>query len=128
MAKSYYLDNAFLSAALMATAYAPPATVYCALFTTTPGPAGGGVEVTGNGYARTPITFGAPANGVMTNSADCTFPQASGGGWGTIAYFAIFDSATTGNMLYYGSLTASKTINSGDQLKFAAGGMTVTES
>ena len=128
MAKSYYLDNAFLNAGLRATAYTPPPTVYCALFTVTPGPSGGGMEVTGNGYARTAITFGAQANGSMTNSADRTFPQATGAGWGTIAYFAIFDDPNTGNMLYYGSLTASKTINSGDQLKFAAGGMTVTES
>jgi len=31
-------------------------------------------------------------------------------------------------MLWYGNLTASKTINTGDQLTFAAGGLTVTET
>ena len=128
MAKSYYLDNAFLSAALTATAYTSPPAVYCALFTVTPGPSGGGTEVNGNGYARTAVVFSAPVNGSATNSADCTFPQATGAGWGTIAYFAIFDDPNTGNMLYYGSLTSAKTINSGDQLKFAAGGITTTES
>ena len=128
MAKSYYLDNAFLNAALRGTAYAAPPAVYCALFTVTPGPSGGGTEVNGNGYARTAVTFSAPTNGSMTNSADCTFPQATGGGWGTIAYFGIFDDPNAGNLLYYGSLTSSKTINSGDQLKFASGAITTTES
>jgi len=128
MAKSYYLDNAMLNAVLANTAYTSPATVYVALFTATPGPSGGGTEVSGNGYARQPVTFGAPANGSMTNSSTCTFPQATGGGWGTIGYFGIFDNASAGNLLYYGALTASKTINSGDQLQFAVGGITVTES
>ena len=46
--------------------------------------------------------------------------------WGTIVAFALFDQL--GNMLWYGNLTASKTINTGDQLTFAAGGLTVTET
>ena len=41
---------------------------------------------------------------------------------------AHFDAQTNGNLLYYGNLTASKTINSGDQLTFAISGITVTES
>jgi hypothetical protein len=127
MAKSTYLDNALLNAVLVNTPYTSPATVYVALYTATPGPTGGGAEVSGGSYARTACTFGAASNGSMTNSADCTFPQATAS-WGTIAYFGVFDNATAGNLLYYGSLTASKTINSGDQLKFAAGGITVTES
>ena len=127
MAKTYYLENALLNEVLRATAYTPPATVYIALFTATPGPAGGGTEVAGNAYARQSASFSAPTNGSLTNSADVTFPQATGA-WGTISYFGIFDDPAAGNLLYYGSLTASKTIASGDQLKFAAGGITVTES
>ena len=118
---------AFPTSVLVNTAYTSPATVYVALYTATPGPSGGGTEVSGNSYARTACTFSAASSGSITNSADCTFPQATGA-WGTIAYFGVFDAATAGNLLYYGSLTASKTINSGDQLKFAAGGITVTES
>ena len=77
--------------------------------------------------ARTACTFGAAASGSLTNSGACTFPQASAG-WGTITSFGIFDAASSGNLLYYGNLTASKTINSGDQLTFAISGITVTES
>jgi hypothetical protein len=127
MAKSYYLDNAILQAALCNTAYLSPATVYVALYTSAPGPTGGGTEVSGGSYARTACTFGTPASGSITNTGACTFPQASAG-WGTITSFGIFDAASSGNLLYYGNLTASKTINSGDQLTFAISGITVTES
>ncbi len=127
MAKSYYLDNAFLQAALQNTPYTSPATVYVALYTVAPGPTGGGTEIAGNGYARTACPFGAPTNGSMTNSGSCTFAQATGN-WGTIVAFGIFDAAANGNLLYYGNLTASKTINTGDQLTFSSGGITVTES
>ena len=127
MPKSTYLDNALLNNTLRATQYTAPATVYVALFTATPTAAGGGTEVSGGSYARQSMTFGAAASGQVTSSADCTFPQATAA-WGTITSFALFDAATTGNMLYFGNLTTSKTINTGDQLKFAAGGVTVTES
>ena len=91
------------------------------------GPTGGGTEVTGGPYARTACTFGAASSGSLTNSGACTFPQATAA-WGTITAFGIFDDASGGNLLYYGNLTASKTINSGDQLTFAISGITVTES
>jgi hypothetical protein len=127
MAKSYYLDNALLEAALRNISYSSPATVYVALYTSAPGPTGGGTEVSGGSYARTACAFGPAASGSLTNSGACTFPQASAG-WGTITSFGIFDAAASGNLLYYGNLTASKTINSGDQLTFAISGITVTES
>ena len=62
MAKSYYLDNALLEAALRAVSYTSPATVYVALYTAAPGPTGGGTEVSGGSYARTACTFGAASN------------------------------------------------------------------
>lgn len=125
MAKSYYLDNAVLNAVLLGVAYTSPTGVTVALYTVAPGPGGGGSEVTGGGYARATATFGGPTNGVLTNNAPITFPQATAA-WGTIVAFALFDNS--GNMLWYGNLTASKTINTGDQLTFAVGGLTVTET
>ena len=125
MAKSYYLDNAMLNAILLGVAYTSPVSIAVALYTASPGPGGGGSEVTAGGYARTAATFGSPSNGVISNNASVTFPQATAA-WGTIVAFALFDDS--GNMLWYGNLTASKTINTGDQLTFAAGGLTVTET
>jgi hypothetical protein len=123
---SNYLENALLNATLRNTSYTSVATVYAALFTSDPTEAGTGTECTGTGYARKAITFAAPSNGVTTNSAAaCEFDQATGT-WGTLTHFAIFDALTTGNMLYYGALTTSKTISNGDVFKFATSSVTVT--
>jgi hypothetical protein len=123
---SNYLENALLNATLRNTSYTSPATVYAALFTSDPTDAGTGTECTGTGYARTAITFAAPSGGVTTNSAAaCEFPQATGD-WGTITHFGIFDALTTGNLLYYGALTTSKVISSGDVFKFSTSSVSVT--
>ena len=122
---SNYLETALINGTLRATSYTAPATVYVALFTTDPTDAGTGNEVSGNGYARQSATFAAPSNGASSTSADVQFPQATGN-QGTIAFFAIFDALTTGNMLYHGSLTVSKTIETGDVFKISSGNLTVT--
>jgi hypothetical protein len=123
---SNYLENALINATLRNTSYTSPAVVYAGLFTSDPTDAGSGTEVSGGSYARKAITFAAPSNGATTNSAAaCEFDQATGN-WGTITHFAIFDALTTGNMLYYGALTTSKTISSGDVFKFATSSVTVT--
>ena len=123
---SNYLENALINATLRNTTYTSPTTVYAGLFTSDPTDAGSGTEVSGGSYARKAITFAAPSNGVTTNSAAaCEFDQATGS-WGTITHFGIFDALTSGNLLYHGALTTSKTISSGDVFKFATSSVTVT--
>jgi hypothetical protein len=122
---SNYLENALINATLRNTAYTSPTTVYLALYTTDPTDADTGTEVSGNGYARQSITFGAPSNGVSTNTAAIEFPQATGS-WGTVAYIGIRDASTTGNLLYHTALDASKTIATGDVFRVAIGSLSVT--
>ena len=123
---SNYLENALINATLRNTTYTSPTTVYAGLFTSDPTDAGSGTEVSGGSYARKAITFAAPSNGVTTNSAAaCEFDQATGS-WGTITHFGIFDASTSGNLLYHGALTTSKTIASGDVFKFATSSVSVT--
>lgn len=124
-AMSNYLENALINATLRNTSYTSPSTVYVGLFTSDPTDAGSGTEVSGGSYARKAMTFGSPSNGASTNSGAVEFDQATGS-WGTITHFAIFDALTTGNMLYHGALTASKTIATGDVFKFASASVTVT--
>lgn len=124
-ALSNYLENALINATLRNTAYSSPATVYAALFTSDPTDAGTGTEVSGGSYARKAITFGAPSNGASTNSGAVEFDQATGN-WGTITHFGIYDALTSGNLLYHGALTTSKTIETGDVFKFATASVTVT--
>jgi len=123
---SNYLENALINATLRNTTYTSPSTVYAGLFTSDPTDAGSGTEVSGGSYARKAITFAAPSNGVTTNSAAaCEFDQATGS-WGTITHFGIFDALTSGNLLYHGALTTSKTIASGDVFKFSTSSVSVT--
>ena len=124
-ALSNYLENALINATLRNTAYSSPATVYVGLFTSDPTDAGTGTEVSGGSYARKSMAFNAPSNGASTNSAAVEFDQATGT-WGTITHFGILDALTSGNLLYHGALTTSKTIETGDVFKFAAASVTVT--
>lgn len=122
---SNYLENALINATLRNTSYTSPTTVYVSLYTTDPTDANTGTEVSGGSYARVAVTFGAPSNGVSTNSAAVEFPQATGS-WGTVGWIGIEDSLTGGNLLYHTALDASKTIASGDIFKIATGSLSVT--
>jgi len=122
---SNYLENALINVTLRATAYTAPTTVYLALYTTDPTDADTGTECSGTSYARQSITFGAPSNGVSTNSAAIEFSQA-GGAWGTITHIGIRDALTVGNLLYHTPLDASKTIATGDVFRIAVASLSVT--
>ena len=124
---SNYLENALINAVLRNTAYTSPTTVYVSLYTSDPTDADTGTEVStvGTSYARTAVTFGAPSNGVTTNSADVTFPTATAS-FGTVTHIGIHDASTGGNLLFHTPLDTSKTIDSGDIFKITAGNLSVT--
>jgi len=124
---SNYLENALVNAVLRNTAYTSPTTVYVSLYTTDPTDADTGTEVSGGSYARTAVTFGAPSNGVTTNSADVTFPTSTAS-WGTVTHIGIHDASTSGNLLFHTPLDTSKTIDSGDIFKITSGNLSVTLS
>jgi len=115
------LDHVFRN-----TAMTSPTTVYAALFSAAPSDAAGGTELTGNGYTRIAITMGAAAAGAISNSAAVTFPTATGSNWAAATHFAIFDAATVGNMIAWGTLDASRTVLVGDNAEFAIAALAVT--
>jgi len=78
-AMSDYLENAFLDHFLGTSSTSAPAAVYVGLHTADPTDAGTGTEVSGNGYARQSMAFGAASSGTASNSAAVEFPAASGG-------------------------------------------------
>ncbi|WP_128755483.1 phage tail fiber protein [Metarhizobium album] len=104
-----------------------PTAWYLALFTSAPSDSGGGTEVSGSGYARQAITFGAASSpgGTTSNTGVVDF-TASGGDWGTVTSAAVFTASTSGTMLIYGNLAAPKTVNDGDTLSFAIGAGNIT--
>jgi hypothetical protein len=119
-----YLENKILEHSLGKNAYTMPAC-HVALFTVAPTDAGGGTEVSGGSYVRQAATWGTAANGSISNSADINFPVATAA-WGTIVAVAIYDSASTGNMLWWGTLSVNKDIAINDQFKIASGNLTIT--
>jgi len=124
---SNYLENALIDAVLRNTTYTSPATVYVSLYVSDPGEDDSGTEVStsGTAYARQAVTFGAPSNGVSTNSADVTFPTATSS-FGTVTHIGIHDASTGGNLLFYTDLSVSKTIDTGDIFKITTGNLSVT--
>lgn len=118
------LETRVLQWALTAGSPTRPTAWYIGLFTAAPGEAGGGTEVSGGSYVREDVTFTVSGN-LATNSAAVEWPTATGT-WGTITHVAVFDALTSGNMLIYATLTASKTIASGDVLRIPAGDLDIT--
>jgi hypothetical protein len=128
MPKSYYADNTALNLFLRNTPFAPPAQTYLALFTVAPTPSGGGTEVSGNGYARQPVTFNAPSNGQCATFADVVFPVDIIADWTTVVAFGVFDAVSGGNLLYFANLSSSRYVAVNDQIKFPAGQIIATET
>lgn len=104
-----------------------PTSWYVGLYTVAPGEGGGGTEVSGGSYARTAATFTVSGTAPTTasNSAAVEFPEASAS-WGTIVAAGIFDASTSGNLIAFASLTTSKSIDTGDVLRFNTGALDIT--
>ncbi len=106
--------------------YTPSTTLHIALLTAVAdGEAGSVTEVSGNGYARTPVVFNAASNGSVTNNGDITFPTAAGGAFGTITHIGVYDAATTGNLLIFASLADPKTVSDGDTFVIQNNNLTI---
>lgn len=124
---SNYLALELLDHLFKVGSYTVPTNVCCALSTANPGDSGGSIaEPSGGSYARvTNNTWDVAASGATANTGAITFTTATGS-WGTITHTALFDATSGGNMLFYGALTASKAVASGDTIAFAAGAFDIT--
>jgi hypothetical protein len=125
---SNYWENKILDHIFNKASYSA-ATIYLGLSTADPGESGSGLaEPSGNGYQRKQTSasdWTSSSGGALSNVNELAFPEATGS-WGTITHFALFDTASGGNMLAHGALSISKTITAGDTAKFAAGELDVT--
>lgn len=122
-----YAEDLVLDWLLTNASATRPTAWYVALYTVAPGEAGGGTEVSGGSYARTAVTFTVSGTAPTTasNSSAVEFPAATGS-WGTIVAAGIFDASTSGNLLAFADLTTSKTVDTGDVLRFNTGEIDVT--
>jgi hypothetical protein len=138
-AASDFLENKVLDHVLRySTApYTAPSTLYLALFNNTSGNAATNLEAGtltdetatsgSTAYARKSVTFAAASSGSSATNATVTFDTATAS-WGTITHVAIMDGATrgAGNVLFYGAVTTSKTIDTGDTFQVTSGNLTIS--
>lgn len=125
-AASDYLENKLLDHALATTAFTKPTNVYVGLHTGSPNDDNSGAnEVSGGSYARKVASFGAASAGSASTDATITFDAATAN-WGTISHISIWDAATTGNLLFHGAVTTSKTIETGDTFQISSGNLTIS--
>ena len=117
-------ETLLLKYSLTADAVTRPTAWYIGLHTADVTDAGTGTEVTGNGYARTAVSF-TVTNDTATNSATVTFPTASGGSWSTVSHIGIWSATTAGTLYYHGALTASKSVADGDTFTIQSGALTI---
>lgn len=126
-ALSNYAEKLLLDWAMTTGSATRPTAWYVALYTAAPSDTGGGTEVSGSGYTRQAVAFDAATSpgGTTSNSGAVTF-TASGGSWGTVTHIGIHDASTAGNLLWHGSMTASKSVADGDTLEFSIGNIDLT--
>jgi len=104
--KSDYLELAQLNEVLGGTAFGAPANTYVALYSASPGDAGGGTELTGGGYARatqTNNTTNWPAGNPKSNGTTISYAAATAD-WLRVYSWAVLDALSGGNFLYWGPL------------------------
>ncbi len=147
---SNYIENELLDHVLGEGARNyTPATLYVALFADT----GSGVaaalesgtsstsgtgnwgyyEINNGSYARVAVNFNAASSGSATNNGAVPFPQATanydtaGGAGNVVTHIAIMDaSGTGGNVLFYGALSVTKTVTTGDTFQINDTALTVS--
>jgi hypothetical protein len=152
-AASNYLEDKLLDHTLRygTAPYTAPSTVYVALFADSgsaasaaleSGTSGTGsssdwgyFEINNGSYARQSVTFaaaGTTTTGTIETSASVSFPVATanydtaGSTGQVVTHIALMDASTGGNVLFYGTLTTSKTVSSGDQFTVSSGNLSIS--
>ena len=137
-AASNYLENKLLDHTLKygTAPYTGASTLYLALFNNTSTNTAANLEAgtltdetstSGTAYARKAVTFASASSGSSATNATVTFDAATAS-WGTITHIAVMDGATAGagNVLFYGAVTTSKTIDTGDTFQVSSGNLTIS--
>jgi hypothetical protein len=120
---SNYLENKVLDHIMGTTTYTKPSAVYVSLYTAAPNDAGGGPEVSGGSYGRQVSTFDAATGGATQNSANVDFINMPAS---TVVAIGIHDALTSGNLLVWGTLSTSKSLDAGDTLRIATGDLDIS--
>lgn len=126
-----YLENKLLEHSTGKAAWTSPTHTYLGLFTVAPTDSTFGTEVSGGNYARVQLSWGSASEGSISINANARFPASgnASANYGTVVALGILDSSSASaleNLLWYGSLSPSFTINSGETLTVISGGITLS--
>ena len=113
-----YLENKIVDHILGTATYTKPSNVYIALFTTLPTKTTSGTEVTGGSYARQTGAFTASVAGLSSNSGNIDF---TGMPTCTVVGVGVYDSSTSGNLLFFSPLDTNRSVTAGDTFRIATG-------
>ena len=126
MSFTNYLETEILDHVFAGAAYSAPGTHYLALFTAVAnGETGSVTELSGSAYARQTVAF-TTSGDTTSNSGAVEYATATGGGFGTVTHVGVYDASTSGNLMCYATLTASKAIAAGDVFRVPAGDLDIT--
>jgi hypothetical protein len=125
MSFTNFLETEILDHVFAGAAYTAPGTKYLALFTAiSDGEAGSVTELSGDAYARQSVAF-TTSGATTSNNAAVEFPTATGS-WGTVTHVGVYDAASSGNLMCYATLSASKLIETGDVFRVPSGDLDIT--
>ena len=96
----------------------PTGPLMCRLMTANGSDSAAGTEVTGGSYTPQDANLGAASSGAQTNGSEIRF---TGMPACTVVGVELWDSAGTPVRIWYGALTANKTVNAGDAFVLPAG-------
>lgn len=126
---SDYAEDEILDHICKTGVYTAATTLYVGLSTVATDDATTGGDVTepsGGAYARVACdTWDVAASRATENTGVITFAESTGD-WGTITDWFVADHLTTGNIICYGTFSASKAVETGDDASIAAGGIDVS--
>lgn len=126
---SNYLEEAILNYFFRNQSVAQPTTLYLALYLNDPTDADTGTEVSGAGYSRKQITFGAPVQtgdkAVISNNAKIEFDIAQSD-WGQVSHWGIRTAQTGGNLLCRGSFSRVENVQTGNRFTIEVGNLQVS--
>lgn len=138
-ALSNYLENKLIDHVFRGIPFSAPSTGYLALFTSATTDAGGGIEVSGGGYARVAIPLSATnfsgtqaagsttastgTSGKTSNNVAINFPLMPAA---SVTHFAIYDAAVGGNILIHSAMPDMVVVQAGGSARFPVGDLSVT--
>ena len=123
---STHLANGLINYALRQQAFTQPPGTYLALFVADPTDDNiTANEVSAGWYARQEVaSWAAPSTGVTSNSNPIAFPAVTVSAV-SVTHWALYDAATTGNLLASGAFTTPISLSVNDVLTVDAGDLDI---